>query len=277
MILLTVCFWWFLKYVFYIEGLTVSCWISGGVLFFLWGISLCLAMLLIKNKFILFGSFGLALLLFFIFFSNKPFYYLIVLLILFASFTFAANRIKKEEKVQVNLNFWRIWKRGLPVFITALCLVIAMVYYFSPELMNKKEIKIKIPEKTIDIILKPIEGLIKEKLPEGFDLDSDINKILPLEQKKDLEGKFGIKLEKGDTGRTALYKLIDYQLNNITGPYQYLIPLGLAIGLFITLKIISILYVAIIIMLSWLVLRLLVAIKFAKFEKIQKEVETVKL
>ena len=77
--------------------------------------------------------------------------------------------------------------------------------------------------------------------------------------------------------RKVLYKIIDYQINNVTGAYQYLIPLGLAIGLFITLKIISLLYVAIVIMLSWLVLKLLIALKFAKFEKIQKEVETVKL
>lgn len=277
MVLLTVFFWWFLKYVFYIGGLTVSCWIFGGVLFFLWGVGMCLVTLLIKNKFILFGSFGLALLLFFIFFNNKPIYYLIVLIILFGAFLIASKKIKREEEVQVNLNFWRIWKRGLPVFITALCLVIAMVYYFSPELMNKKEIKIKISEKTIDIFLKPIEGLIEEKLPEGFDLDSDIDKILPADQKRELEKRFGIKIEKGDTGRKALYKIVDYQSNNITGPYQYLIPLGLAIGLFITLKIISILYVAIVIMLSWLVLKILMVVKFVKLEKIQKEVETVKL
>jgi len=277
MVLLTVFFWYFLKYVFYIGGLSVGCWISGGILFFLWGISLCLVMLLIRNKAILFGSFVLALLLFFIFFSNKPIYYLVVLLILFASFAFAANRIKKEEEVQVNLNFWRIWKRGLPMLITALILVISMVYYFSPALMDKTNTKIKIPEKLIDAVLNPLESLIQEKLPKGISLDSDADKILPEIQKKELETKFGIKIEKGDTGRKVLYKMIDYQINNITGAYQYLIPLGLAIGLFIVLKIISIFYVGIVIMLSWLALRFLVLIKFARFEKETREVETVKL
>lgn len=277
MVLLATCFWWFLKYGFYIGGLTIGCWISGGVLFFLWGVSLCLAMLLIKNKFVLFGSFGLALLLFFIFFNNHPIYYLIVLVLLFLAFLISSKKVKKEEEIQVNLNFWRIWKRGLPLFITTFILVVCMVYYFSPELMNKKETKIKIPEKVFNLIIKPLEGLIKEQLPQGIDLDSEINKILPADQKRDLERQFGIKIGNKDTGRDVLYKLVDYQLNNITGPYRKFIPLGLAIGLFITLKIVSIIYVALVILLSYLVLKLLMAIKFVKIEIETKEVETVKL
>jgi len=51
----------------------------------------------------------------------------------------------------------------------------------------------------------------------------------------------------------------------------------LAVGLFITLKIVSILYVAIVIMLSWLAIKILMKFNFVKFEKIQKEVETVSL
>lgn len=277
MVLLAVFCWWFLKYVFYVGSLTTECWILGGILFILFGITLNLAMLLIKNKFVLFGSFGLSLLLFFIFFNNELIYYLIVLIILFLAFWFASKKVKKEEEVQVNLNFWRIWKRGLPLLITALILVISMVYYFSPELMNKKEIKIKVSEELFNAILKPIEGLIKEKLPQGIDLDSEVNKMLSSDQKKDLEKQFGIKIRNKDTGRNVLYKLVDFQLNNITGPYKKFIPFGLAVGLFITLKIASILYVAIVIMLSWLAIKILTAIKFAKFEKIQKEVETVKL
>ena len=281
-VILGLFFWWFLKYVFYSASwrsgnLTASCWISGGVLFFLWGVSVCLVMLLIKNKFILFGSFGLTLLLFFIFFNNKPIYYLIASIILFGAFCFASNRIKKEEEVQVNLNFWRIWKRGLPILITVFCLLISLIYYFSPEIMHAKEIKIKIPEKIFNVVIKPIEGLIKEKLPEGIDLDSQISKFLPSDQIKELEKQFGIKVGKTDIGRDVLYKLVDYQLNNITGPYKEFIPLGLAIGLFITLKIASLIYMPIVILFSYLVLKLLLVVKFVKFEKETREVETVKL
>ena len=97
------------------------------------------------------------------------------------------------------------------------------------------------------------------------------------EQIKDLKNQYNIEVKKGDTIKDVLYKLVNFQLNSVSGPYKKFVPFGLAIGLFITLKIISILYVAIVIMLAWLAIKILIAIKFAKLEKIQKEVETVKL
>jgi hypothetical protein len=245
--------------------------------FVLFGIANCLAMLLVKDKKILFGGFAVGLLLFFVFFNAEPLYYPVVLGLLFLAFMSASRKIKKEENVQVDLDFFRIFKRGLPIFITALILVVSMVYYFSPELTRKSTTKINVPEKTINAILKPLEGLIEKKLPLGIDLDSNADKILQESQKQELENKFGIKVEKDDTGRKVLYKIIDYQLNNVTGAYQYLIPLGLAVGLFITLKIVSILYVGMVIMLSWGTIKILTMLNFVKFEKIQKEVETVTL
>ena len=277
-VLLSVFCWWFLKYVFYIGGLTAGCWIFGGILFILFGIALCLAMLFIDNKAILFSSFILAVALFFIFFNNKLFYYFIVLILLFLSFWLAANRIKKEEEVQVNLNFWRIWKRGLPWLITVLCLLIALVYYFSPELVKIHKKQFTIPRDTFNLVISPIEGLIKERLPqEVVNLDAEATKILTSEQIKELEQKYEIEIKQGESIKDLLYKLVNFQINKEKGPYEKFIPIGLAVGLFLGLRIIGFFYVAVVIMLSWLVLKILIALKFAKLEKVQKEVETVKL
>jgi len=98
-VLLGVFCWYFLRYVFYIGNLTTGCWIAGGILFLLWGISLCLAMLLIRTKAILYGSFILTLIFFGIFFNSEPFYYLIGLIILFIGFFVGVNRIRREEEV----------------------------------------------------------------------------------------------------------------------------------------------------------------------------------
>lgn len=277
MVLLAVFFWWFLKSVFYNGSLTTACWILGGILFILFGIALCLAMLLIKNKLILFGSFGLSLLLFYTFFNNKPIYYSVALIILFGSFVFAVSRIKREEEVQVDLNFWRIWKRGLPMFISALCLLIAAVYYFSPGIFQPKETKINLSPKTLNLIIKPIQTLIKEKLPEGVSLDSNIDQIIPQAQWPELEKQLGVKIDKTDTGRDVIYKIVDFQIRNALGSFAKFIPIGIAVGLFISLKLASLVFVPFLILSTWLTLRLLVAIKFAKFEIETKEVETVKL
>lgn len=276
-VLLAVFCWYFLKYVFYVGNLSLSCWIIGIILFLLWNIVLCLATLLIKNKLILFSSFAVSLILFFIFFHNEFLYYFIALIILLLCFWFASNRIKKEEEVQTTLNFWRIWKRGLPIFITALCLLISVAYYFSPAIMKTSKTKIKIPRQSFDIAIKPLEGLIKERLPEDIDLNMPVNKILNPEQIKELEKNYGIKIGSTDTGKDVLYKLVDFQINNLAGPYRKFIPFGLAMGLFITLKIASLIYVPFLILFSYLVLKLLIAIRFIRIEIEKKEVESVKL
>jgi len=237
--------WYFLRHIFYVGNLTIGCWIWGGILFILLGIALCLAMLLIKNKAILFGSIGLTFALFFIFFHNEPFYYLIVLILLFLAFMVATRKIKKEEEIQVNLDYWRIWKRGLPILITALILLISVVYYFSPGLISKRDARISISDEIIDSALKP------------------------------LEDKIGIGII--NASKNTVYNLIDKQLNNLVEPFRYLIPLGLAVGLFLSLKLVSLFYVLIVIMLSWLAIKILIKLNFVKSEKIQKEVESVSL
>jgi len=276
-ILLAVFCWYFLKYAFYVGNLSLGCWIIGIILFLLWNIVLCLATLLIKNKLILFSSFVVSLILFFIFFHNEFLYCFIALIILLLCFWFASNRIKKEEEVQVSLNFWRIWKRGLPIFITALCLLISVAYYFSPGTLEIKEAKIKIPRESFNSTIKPLENFIEKRFPQGVSLDSPANKLITPEQRSDLEKQFGIKITTNDKIRDVLYKIVDYQLNTATTPYRKFIPLGLAIILFITLRIAAIIYIPFLILFSYLVLKLLIAIKFIRIEIEKKEVESVKL
>jgi len=276
--LLGAIFWWFLKYVFYVGNLTTDCWVWGGILFVLWGIALCLAMLLIKDKRILYGSILLVMGIFGMFFNNEPFYYLVVLAFLFGAFVLASIKVKKEEKVQVNLDYWRIWKRGLPIFITVLCVLISSVYYFSPHPADIAKGEIKIPRKTFDTITTPLESLILARLPkETLSLDANVKEILTDVQMKELKERYNIEITETDTIRDFVYKLMIYQVNDARGPYKKFIPIGLAIALFLALKIVSLFYVAIVIMLSWLALKILIVLKFVKTEIETKEVETVKL
>ncbi len=270
--------WYFLKYVFYVGNLTLNCWIPGIILLIVWGSALALAMLLIDNKNILYGSFILILVAFGMFFNNEPFYYLAALIILFLAFWFGVRKIRKEEKVQVSLDFWRIWKRGLPILITALILLISLAYYFSPKLMETKQFELKISRSAFDLVIKPLESLIKERLPvEEGGLETKADKVLSQEEKQDLERRYEIAIEPEDTVKDVLYKLVNYQVNNFSGPYRRFVPIGLAIGLFIALKIISLIYIPLVILLSYLILKLLMLLKFVKVEIETREVETVKL
>jgi len=277
-ILLGAFFWYFLRYVLYVGHLTAGCWISGGILFLLWGISLCLAMLLIDDNKILYGSFLITLGTFVLFFNNEPFYYLAGLVVLFVIFVSAANAIKREEEVQVKLSFWRIWQRGLPRLLTVLFIVVALVYYFSPHPAQIAKRKIEIPRATFNMIIKPFESLIIERLPEGInDLDAEATKILTQKEIKELKDKYGIEIKPGETLQDFIYKLVNYQLNSAPDPYKKFIPIGLAIALFLSLKLVSFIYVPLMILFSWLIMKILLASKFANVKTETKEVETVKL
>jgi len=269
--------WLMLKSIFYWGNLSVEILISAFGVFVVWGIALSLAMLLIKDKKILYGSFILSLIIFAMFFNNEPFYYLIAMIILFAAFAVAVIKIKKEEEVQVSLDFYRIWKRGLPVFVTALAIIISAVYYFSPALANLHKKEIIIPRKIFDTIINPFESLIRARLPqEAPSLDEKATTFLKAEEIKTLKDKYGIAITDKENIRDLVYQLAEYQINS-TEAYETAIPIGLAIALFLALRIAGIFYALFVILFSWLVLRLLILVKFAGFDKETKEVATVKL
>jgi len=278
MLLLGVFSWYFLKYVFYIGNLSITCWVFGVVLFIFWGVSMCLAMLLIDNRKILYGSFILILISFAMFFNNEPFYYLIGLLILFLAFWIDTWKIRREEHVQINLNFWRIWKRGLPILITALVLVISLVYYFSPGLEVLAQKDIRIPRNIFDGVIGGLAPLIEKKLPENMkSLDVEVDRILTPEEIEELEIKYDIILSNNTTTKDLLYELVNYQINGARGPYKKFIPIGFAIALFLALRIVSVFYISLVIILSWAFLRILILLNFVKIEIETKEIETVKL
>lgn len=277
-ILLGACFWYFLHYVFYIGNLTTGCWIVGVILFLLWGISLCLAVLLIDNNKFLYGSFMITLGLFGFFFNNEPFYYLVGLVILLVAFLSAVSAIKREEEIQVHLNFWKIWHRGFPRLLTGLFIVVALVYFFSPHPIEIGKREIIIPRETFNSLITPFERLIAERLPEGVnDLDAEAVEFLTPQQIKELEDKYDIEIKQGETLKDFIYKLTVYQINVAPDPYKKFIPIGLAITLFLFLKIVSFIYIPFVILFSWLIMKILLVSKFAKIKIETKEVETVKL
>ena len=270
---------WFLlhRFLYFDGGITFLILTVLGFLF--WGVSIGAGSLLINKKVILYSAFALSLLSFFIFFRDvqEALYYFIALVLTFASLIIYQKRVKHEEKARIKLHFWRIFKKGLPLVFTFVCILVSLAYYFSPDIMQTEKTQIKIPNNIFNIVIKPLEELIGERLPQEVDLDSDISKFLPLDQIKELERQFGININKGDTGRDVLYKLVDYQLNNITGPYRKFIPLGLAIGLFFTLRIIAIVLIPFIVLFGYFAIRILISTGFAKIVTKTIEMEDIEI
>ena len=130
-VLFSFLFWWMLKLAFYDNDSSFGIWALTFGSFVLFGIAICLAMLLIKNKIIYLITFGLMFVLFLIFFNDQMSYYAITFLILFIAYLIAFKNINNNQKEHIKINFWRIWRNGFPLFITALSLLVAAIYYFS--------------------------------------------------------------------------------------------------------------------------------------------------
>ncbi len=283
-VLFSVLTWFFLYRVLYFNGSVILLILTFfGFLFF--GISIGLGSLLINKKIILYLAFVLSLLLFLVFFRGvgavpgqfrEAFYYFVVLVLTFIALIIYQKRVRYEEHARIKLNFWRIFKRGLSLVFTLLCILIALAYYFSP-LLGEVKVKFEIPRNLFDIILKPIEGLIQEKLPQGINLDNKASEILPLDQKKDIEKQFRIEIEKDDTGKDMLYKIVNAQISNLGGPYQKYIPIALVIGLFFVLRILSILLIAFVVLFSCFLIKILISLHFAKITIKPVETENIEL
>ena len=269
-------FWWTLKSVFYLGSSGFGVWALTFASFILFGIALCLAMLLIKNKTIHLIVFGLMLVSFLAFFNDQILYYIIAFIVLFIAYLMALKNIKDNHTEHIKINFWRIWRDGFPLFVTALSLLIAVTYYFSPAL-TRLDTDVKIPRPIFNVVTNFVGGLIKTQLPEGVTLDGNTYKMLPKDQIQDFEKKYDIKIGTQDTIQDDLYKVINAQINKTSSGYKKSIGYGLAIALFFSLKLLSLIFVQIVIALSWLIIKILIKFNFIKLEKIQKEVEMVSL
>lgn len=270
---------WFLlhQFLYFNGGINSLILVVLGFLF--WGTSVGLGSLLINKKIILYLAFVFCLLSFFIFFREQveAFYYFIALVLIFISLIIYQKRVKHEEKARIKLHFWRIFKKGLPLVFTFVCILVSLAYYFSPTLGSASKIKIEIPRSIFDVILKPMEGLIQKKLPQGINLDSELDKILSFDQKKDMEKQFGVEIEEGDTGRDMLYKSINARINSLGGAYKNYIPIALAIGLFFVLRIFSIFLIALIVLFSYYVTKILISTGFAKIVTKTIEMEDIEI
>lgn len=168
--------------------------------------------------------------------------YLAVLLIALLLFVFGFSRSINEKQNRVKIQVSKILHKGLPLVLTGLSLVIATVYYFSPLALQGQD-EIKIPRPLFDAVLQPAMDIIGEQSP-----------VSQLGQPVD------VSLIMNEEISDMLFEKINQDINRYSGNYKQYFPLGLSIGAFFAIKAISIPFMWIIILLSWAIFKLLVAL-----------------
>ena len=203
--------------------------------FFILLIFLSLNWILAKSKIILLITLFFVLISFLFSFGFKLEYF-IVLIIALLFFYLASEKAVNEKKNRIKIEVIRILKRGLPFVFTGLILIISTVYYFSPLILTGQN-EIIIPRTLFDKIVEPALNLINNQLGSNLDIKND------------------------------LYNQLNQEINKKIQMYKEYILYGLAIGLFFTLKIISVPFMWIIILLSWIIFKFLVAIGAIKIQE----------
>lgn len=241
--------WFFLHQLFY-SGISIAFMLLAAAGLVFWGVTICAGTLLIDKNIVLYLGFILSLLSFFIFFHGAEvgpgqfrvaFYYFIVMVLIFLTFLIYRARVQYEKKMRIKMHFWRILRKGLPLMFTAVCLLVALTYYFSPSLGEfSSKVEFQIPRSLIDTILKPFSGL-----------DEDLGDVV--------------------------YDLVNSQISGSEGPVKEYLPIALAIGLFFSLRILVIILVPVIVLFSCLVIKILISIGFVKIATKSIEVERVEI
>ncbi len=190
--------------------------------------------------------------------------YLLVLAIAFLIMAFASYQAVNEKQARIKIQPSKIIKRGLPLTITALALIITMAYYFSPlAIQGKSEIKIPRPlfEKAIGPFIESLEGqFAEEALNMGFYKSADANES-------------GI-MKKGGEIKEDLYQAVNQRINRFSQSYSDFLSLGVALGVFFALKAIGVLFIWLTIFVSlaiFKILKIIGAIEI-KEESVAKEV-----
>jgi len=179
--------WFFLHQLFY-SGVNTTLTILSVLALVIWGIILAISSLLIEKKVIIYLAFALSLLSFFIFFNGSEevfgearevLYYFIVLALIFLTLIWYRSRVRKEKKSKTKLYFWYIFKRGLPLTFTLICLLTSLAYYFSPSLGGVSDVEFKLPRDLFNAVMTPLGSLIKTRLPL-YDNDMSVDELLTM-------------------------------------------------------------------------------------------------
>jgi len=214
-----------------LSGDTNWIWPSVGLLILL--IFLCLSSLLLKSKLISLITLAIILISFLFSFGFKL-EYLTALFLAFLFFIFGSFRIINEKEIRIKFKIIRILKYGLPHILTGIAIIIAVAYYFSP-LAIQSENKIEIPRQSFNYIIQPVVNSLELSNSEEF--------------------------------TDMLYVTINYEINKRSEAYKEYLSIGFAIGIFFAIKVISIPFMWLVILISWIVFKLLISLNAIKIQE----------
>lgn len=234
--LLSALSWATLESLFYNSGF----WLWPILSFFGLTVFLSIIWLLTSSRVVLYITLFFILITFFFNFGVE-WQYLILMPLAMGFFILGSYLAIREGQVRIKICVVSILKKGLPLIFTGISLLIVGAYYFSPMAVKAGE-EIKISRPFFNAISKPLILTFKNQ-----------NLNIGGEKFKIPEGQIS-----NEAIQEKLYLATNQYLNRLKETYEQYIPLGLAFGIFLALKTLSIPFMWLTILMSLLIFRILV-------------------
>lgn len=244
---------------------------------------------------------------FLIFFKGKSWVEVSIFLLAIIYASYGALK-SLDQKNSLRLAFRKTVRPGLGYFITAMSLLLTLIFFWSPYAQSVGE-EFTIPrplfDATIDPIMKILTGgqgfsamMPTSELPDdikvnGIKISGDEMKRM-LEQAKangpmidlnynEKNSKSSLaasKVQADSQGmeqqyKDEIYNMINLQIKNASAPYKKFVPAAVAVSFFFSLKIIGMLLLWPIIFLAWVGYKLLLSLKLVKIGTIKAEKEVL--
>lgn len=214
----------------------------------------------------------------------------------------AVQRIRNEFYFSLGFSVSKILKSGLPLFFTASALIIA-TYQFST-ISEEKAISALLPKSvfntTLKLMGKPLEDItglplgnsnstvdevltkvIKEGLEnQGISLsqiaESELERLISV-QRNQLAKNFGLTLKGSEEIKDVFYNSISARLTQLLDPYKSYLPYASALTFFLAFKTFTLPLYYFSMLITYVLIRLMIATNILRVEKEQMEVERLTL
>ncbi len=211
---------------------------------------------------------------------------------------YAVWRIKTEAEHSLGFSATKFLKAGLPIYFTIVSLLISMFFFSQIGEDEDRVFATLLPKSAIEIAIGPLQSLMglsaakpNSTIDEAFteliieQLKSQGIKNVPQselarllrDQREELSKSFGLKLSGKERISDILYEFISRRFRELLGPYKEYLPYASTIAFFFAFKALTFPIYYLTLLITFILIRIMVAVTILKREKIQIEVERLTL
>ena len=228
-------------------------WFWSLILFTLLLTVISLSWLLIKSKLVLMINNGLVVLPYLTFFASEV-QYLTAILVAFLFLLTGSLLAQREKNQRLKIQWFRIFRRGLPAVMTGLLILLTVGFYYSAS-DDIPQAEFRIPRSVFNVFVQPFVSITKNEITSNIAEELKNRGTSNISLPEEYEGLIDLSQVSASVKEEEIAKMIDkkeienilYELTHkylnsqnqiATGNHQYY-SLGLAFAFFATLGAIS--------------------------------------